>query len=99
LRGRQSTELSIGPAWGSLSFGPIDYGTFKTLGLASFEIVLVVAHIIVLLAVDAMICWRPVLLQRARSISVLSCAAAVALFYDIALFGVFGRVDFIYFQF
>jgi D-alanyl-lipoteichoic acid acyltransferase DltB (MBOAT superfamily) len=85
-------------SWAALSFQPVEYGTFKVLGLASFEIMLAAIHILVLLTVDALIQYRPDVLAAGRA-SAWSTVAAGALLYDIALFGVFGRTDFIYFQF
>lgn len=80
-------------------FGPISYGTFKIAGLASFEIILLVAHIAVLIAVDGIVVRNPHVLRALREIPYLAVAGALVLFYDIVLFGVFGSIDFIYFQF
>ncbi|WP_026608284.1 MBOAT family O-acyltransferase [Methylocapsa acidiphila] len=79
--------------------GPIDYGTFKVLGLASFEIVLAIFQISLLLSIDYLIFAKPDLLVRWRNIRALGMAAAVALFYNIILFGIFEKAEFIYFQF
>jgi alginate O-acetyltransferase complex protein AlgI len=85
-------------SWAALSFRPVEYGTFKVLGFASFEIMLVAVHVLVLVTVDALIHYRPDILKAWRNRG-WSALAACALLYDIALFGVFGRTDFIYFQF
>lgn len=80
-------------------FGPLDYGTFKILNLASFEIVLLVVNLLILLVVDFHISNRPERLRRLGVRLYLPVVGGVALMYYIVLFGVFGRVDFIYFQF
>ena len=79
--------------------GPLSYGTFKLLDLPSVELAVLCAHLIVLIAVEATLVHRPETFARLRQSWALSTAAAVALFYDIALFGVFGSIDFVYFQF
>ncbi|SAL86421.1 Peptidoglycan O-acetyltransferase [Caballeronia arvi] len=80
-------------------FGPLDYGTFKTLGLASFEILLLILNLFILVAVDYYINFRPEQLHRLSERIYLPVVGGVALMYYIVLFGVFGRLDFIYFQF
>jgi alginate O-acetyltransferase complex protein AlgI len=79
--------------------GAIDYGTFKILGLSSVELLVLVAHIPVLIIVDALIVTRPETLTMLRKSRFLSTFGALVLFYDIVLFGAFGSNDFIYFQF
>lgn len=84
---------------GLISPGGMNYATFKTMGLPSFEILIACFHLVALFAIDYIINnkerfqavsqytqkWRPVI-------------AALAI-YDILLFGVFESIDFIYFQF
>jgi alginate O-acetyltransferase complex protein AlgI len=84
---------------GVLHLGQLDYGTFATLGLASFEILLLGVHIVMLFAIDFLIFARPDILAKLRAIRFVAIAAAVLLFYDIMLFGVFEKMDFIYFEF
>jgi D-alanyl-lipoteichoic acid acyltransferase DltB (MBOAT superfamily) len=80
-------------------FGDLSYGTFKMAGLASFEIVMLGVSILTLFIVDYVIAFRAELLQRLQRMPRLSTAAGVGLAYYILLFGIFGRVEFIYFQF
>jgi alginate O-acetyltransferase complex protein AlgI len=79
--------------------GPIKYGTFKVAGFASLEIALTLVFVPAMVAADYCIRWRPDVLAAvaARPWAAASCGAL--LFYTIAMFGVFGHVDFIYFQF
>ncbi len=84
---------------GMRHLGRMDYGTFKALGLASFELPLSVLQILILLGVDLLIFARPDLLARMRTNRFVAIAAAVLLFYDIMLFGIFEKADFIYFEF
>ena len=79
--------------------GPISYGTFKTLGLPSVEILGIALNIAVLFFFEAIFVLRPDWLANARRKLVWSTPAAVCLVYDIALLGAFGSFDFIYFQF
>ncbi|MDB5512452.1 MAG: hypothetical protein JWR08_1935 [Enterovirga sp.] len=79
--------------------GPLSYGTFKLLDLPSVELLVLAGHVGVLVVVDGLLARRPDLLRRMRRSWIVATLAAVALFYDIALFGVFGSIDFVYFQF
>jgi len=79
--------------------GPIDLGTFKVLDLPRFEILIMFIQLALLLGVDFLLFARPDRLERLRSNRVLAIAAAVALFYNIMVFGIFEKADFIYFQF
>jgi alginate O-acetyltransferase complex protein AlgI len=79
--------------------GGISYGVFKSVGFASFEIVLTVLHLFVLLTVDYAILFRPNYLEKYAANRFVALGCAVWLFYDIFLFGVFEKRDFIYFQF
>jgi alginate O-acetyltransferase complex protein AlgI len=82
-----------------LQFGGLSYGVFKSIGFASFEILLTFVHLVVLFFVDYMILFRVNVLQRFAATRYVGMGIAVALFYDIIMFGVFERRDFIYFQF
>jgi alginate O-acetyltransferase complex protein AlgI len=77
----------------------IDYGVFKSAGFASFEILLTLFHLVILSVVDFMILFRPTALRRYGANRFVAIGVAVLLFYDIIMFGVFERRDFIYFQF
>lgn len=79
--------------------GPVSYGTFKVLHLASFEILLLAVSLLILMVVDFHIDNRPKRLPRLGQRPYLPVAGGVALMFYVVLFGVFGRVDFIYFQF
>jgi hypothetical protein len=80
-------------------FGPVSYGTFKLQGLPSVELLILIVHIGVLIVVDTLIVTQPRKLRRLYMSRFLLMFGALALFYDIFLFGVFGSIDFIYFQF
>jgi hypothetical protein len=85
---------------GVAHFGRLDYGTLLTLGVPSlFGILLPGVQITLLFAIDFLLFARPDILARLRALRFVAIGAAVALFYDIMLFGVFERADFIYFQF
>lgn len=84
-------------SWGHL--GPINYGTFKMLRFPAFEILLSAGQIVILLAVDWLLKFKPVVLDQLRRHRVVSLVAGLALLFDLLLFGVYGRIDFIYFQF
>jgi alginate O-acetyltransferase complex protein AlgI len=77
----------------------VDYGVFKSVGLASFEILLTLFHLTILLVVDFMLLGRPEVLRKCGANRFVAIVVAALLFYDIMLFGVFERRDFIYFQF
>jgi alginate O-acetyltransferase complex protein AlgI len=79
--------------------GGISYGVFKSIGFASFEILLTLVHLLVLLIVDYLISFRPNALRRYGANRFIALGFAVLLFYDIVMFGVFEKRDFIYFQF
>jgi alginate O-acetyltransferase complex protein AlgI len=85
---------------GVAHLGRLDYGMLVTLGFPSyFEILLLGMHITLLFAIDFLLFARPDILARLRAIRFVAIGAAVALFYDIMLFGVFERADFIYLKF
>ncbi|MFB9265479.1 MBOAT family O-acyltransferase [Bradyrhizobium erythrophlei] len=80
-------------------FGGVSYFTFKMLGLASVELVTLAVSLVILLIVDFHLAFRPQRLEVLGRSRWLSTGAGVALTYYVVLFGVFGRVEFIYFQF
>jgi alginate O-acetyltransferase complex protein AlgI len=79
--------------------GSLSYGTFNMLGLSAFQILGLVMSLAILFIVDFHIDFRPEKLARLRNVRGVSTAAGVGLVYYVFLFGVFGRTDFIYFQF
>ena len=79
--------------------GPLAYGTFKALGLGSFELLLLAFNVGVLFAVDGCLASRPDRLAGLAARSGVALPAALALSFHILLFGVFGHVEFVYFQF
>jgi len=95
----RSLDDAISIITGMFHLGRMDYGTFKALGLTSFELPLSVFQILILLGVDLLLFSRPDLLARLRANRFAAITAAVLLFYDIMLFGIFEKADFIYFQF
>jgi alginate O-acetyltransferase complex protein AlgI len=82
-----------------IDFGRVEYGTFKILNLASFELLLVVFQILVLLAVDAVLRFRAERVMRLWEISQVRWSLALALIYNVVFFGVFEQLEFIYFAF
>ncbi len=82
-----------------LDFGRVEYGTFKILNLASFELLLVVCQILVLFVVDAVLRFRPERVMRLWEISQVRWSLALALIYNVVFFGVFEQLEFIYFAF
>ncbi len=81
------------------SFGPLSYGTFKVLGLPSFELVMLCVSLCILFVVDYHIAYRPDRLEALVTVPKLPIVAGVGLTYYVLLFGVMGRIEFIYFQF
>ena len=81
------------------NIGRLSYGTFKELGLPSFEIGILGVSLIILLVTDWLIAFRPGVLHRLQNVRFLPSFVGVILAYYIIMFGVFGRTDFIYFQF
>jgi alginate O-acetyltransferase complex protein AlgI len=79
--------------------GPIEYGTFKVLGLPSFELAMTVLNIAILLFIDRRIASGAFDERRSSGGPALRTILGVALVYYIVLFGVFQRIEFIYFQF
>jgi alginate O-acetyltransferase complex protein AlgI len=79
--------------------GSLSYGTFKMLGLPSFELAMLCVSLLVLAVIDYLIAFKPDLLTRLAALPRLPLVTGVALTYYIFLFGVFGRIEFIYFQF
>jgi D-alanyl-lipoteichoic acid acyltransferase DltB (MBOAT superfamily) len=81
------------------SFGSLSYGTFKILGLPSFELALLCLSLCILFVVDYHIAYRPERLAALAEVPRLPVMAGVGLCYYVLLFGVMGRIEFIYFQF
>ncbi|OZI60573.1 MBOAT family O-acyltransferase [Bordetella genomosp. 11] len=81
------------------TFGAFSYGTFNTLGLSAFQSLALVMSLVLLFAIDFHLAYRPERLSRLARTGPLNTVAGVGLAYYILLFGVFGRTEFIYFQF
>jgi D-alanyl-lipoteichoic acid acyltransferase DltB (MBOAT superfamily) len=81
------------------TFGPLSYGTFKVLGVPSFELAMLCLSVCILFIVDYHIARRPERLAALVAKPRLPTVAGVGLCYYILLFGVMGRIEFIYFQF
>jgi D-alanyl-lipoteichoic acid acyltransferase DltB (MBOAT superfamily) len=79
--------------------GRLQYGTFKMLGMPSVEILQATVNMLALIVVDSLLAFKPQSLQRCRANNALATLGAVILIYDIGLWGAFGGLDFIYFQF
>jgi alginate O-acetyltransferase complex protein AlgI len=69
------------------------------LGLSAFQILGLVLSLVILFVVDFQLAFHPERLGRLRRAPAISTVGAVGLVYYVFLFGVFGRTDFIYFQF
>jgi alginate O-acetyltransferase complex protein AlgI len=80
-------------------FGPLSYGTFKVLGLPSFELAMLCLSLCVLFVIDYQIAHRPERLAALAAVPRLRTVVGVGLCYYVLLFGVMGRIEFIYFQF
>jgi alginate O-acetyltransferase complex protein AlgI len=80
-------------------WGPLSYGTFKVLGLPSFELAMLCVSLCILFIVDYYIAFRPEQLAKLAVFPRLPVVAGVGLAYYVLLFGVLGRIEFIYFQF
>ena len=81
------------------SFGPLSYGTFKVLGLPSFELAMLCVSLSILFIVDYLIAFKPERLAELATLPRIPIVTGVGLAYYVLLFGVFGRIEFIYFQF
>jgi D-alanyl-lipoteichoic acid acyltransferase DltB (MBOAT superfamily) len=79
--------------------GGVSYFAFKMLNVASVELMMIAISLSILLVVDYHIAYRPERLQSLGQARWLTMGAGVALTYYILLFGVFGHLEFIYFQF
>ncbi len=80
-------------------FGPLEYGTFKALSLPSFELVLTAVNITALIWVDYLLWSELALIGKISKSGAMQITLGVALVYYIVFFGVFERIEFIYFQF
>lgn len=78
-------------------FGPLHYGTFKLLKLPSFELLLTAAQVILLFSVDGILRFQPSKPLSWWRIRPVRWALFLALVYNIVFFGVFEKIDFIYF--
>jgi alginate O-acetyltransferase complex protein AlgI len=94
---------SVGDAFYILSrfvdFGRVEYGTFKILNLASFELLLVPIEILLLMIVDAVLRFRPECVMRLWELPQVRWSLAMALVYNVVFFGVVEQLEFIYFAF
>jgi len=81
------------------NWGPLSYGTFKVLGLPSFELIMLAVSLVILFVVDYHLAFRSQRLWELGQRRWLSNGAGIALAYYVLLFGVFGHIEFIYFQF
>jgi D-alanyl-lipoteichoic acid acyltransferase DltB (MBOAT superfamily) len=72
---------------------------FFELGLPRFEFVCVILFIVILLFVDYLISERPRVCRQLWKKKYIRYIADLALIYIIIFFGVFGRMEFIYFRF
>ncbi len=79
--------------------GPLSYGTFKVLGVPSFELAMLCVSLCILFTVDYHIAFKSERPARISSMPRLRTVAGVGLCYYLLLFGVMGRTEFIYFQF
>lgn len=79
--------------------GAFSYGTFNSLGLSAFQSLTLAISVILLFAIDFQLAYHPDRLARLARLRPVNTLAGVALGYYIVLFGVFGRTEFIYFQF
>ena len=82
-----------------VDFGPLQYGTFKLLKLPSFELLLVGLQMTILLTVDLVLRYSPDWSLRWWHVRPVRWALFLALVYNIVFFGVFEKIDFIYFAF
>ena len=82
-----------------IDFGPLHYGTFKLLKLPSFELGLAAVQIMMLCAIDLILRFRLAWPLRWWRIRPVRWALFLALVYNIVFFGVFEKIDFIYFAF
>jgi D-alanyl-lipoteichoic acid acyltransferase DltB (MBOAT superfamily) len=82
-----------------LDFGAVSYLDIATLGLPNFNIVLVVLNIGILVASDLLLRFHPTRMQALAAKSTIRLLFALGMGFSIAMFGVFKRIDFIYFQF
>lgn len=79
--------------------GTLSYDTFKVAEFPVFSIVSAALSLLVLFVGDYVIYYRQRQLYTLRDRPLISALGAVALFYTIVFFGVFGHASFIYFQF
>jgi D-alanyl-lipoteichoic acid acyltransferase DltB (MBOAT superfamily) len=88
----------------SILRGFFDWHGFTTgqvmgLGLPAFELGLAACSVVALVLVDAALFWQPAFVQRLWAQRPVRWSLYLAGFYSIVFFAVYGRVEFIYFQF
>ncbi len=81
------------------NLGGLTYDRFNALGLSAYQIATLVMSLALLVLIDFQLVHRPERLQRLAASRTTSTVAGVGLAYYVLLFGVFGRTEFIYFQF
>ncbi|MFC4278401.1 MBOAT family O-acyltransferase [Achromobacter aloeverae] len=81
------------------SLGSLTYDRFNALGLSAYQIATLTMSLVLLACVDYQLVHRPERLARLAASRTASTVAGVGLAYYVLLFGVFGRTEFIYFQF
>jgi D-alanyl-lipoteichoic acid acyltransferase DltB (MBOAT superfamily) len=81
------------------NLGTFTYGTFNSLGLSAYQSGSLVMSLVLLFAIDFVLVRHPERLGRLAATRTASTLAGVGLTYYVLLFGVFGRTEFIYFQF
>lgn len=82
-----------------LDFGTVSYLDVATLGLPNFSIVLAAWHILILAGSDILLRFRPHWFEQLRRKVAVRFLFCLWLVFSIGMFGVFERIDFIYFQF
>jgi alginate O-acetyltransferase complex protein AlgI len=79
--------------------GTFSYGAFNSLGLSAYQSGALAMSLCLLFLVDFQLVYHPERLKRLAGMRTASTLCGVALTYYVFLFGVFGRTEFIYFQF
>ena len=84
---------------GFMSLHGLTFAKTLQMGLPVFELGLAFTSIALLVCVDAVWCWQPAPIQKLWARRWLRWSVCIAGFYFLIFFGVYGRVEFIYFQF
>jgi D-alanyl-lipoteichoic acid acyltransferase DltB (MBOAT superfamily) len=79
--------------------GPLTYSVFNSLGLSAFHLAGLILSMLILLVVDLGLEKHPERLLKLSAVRPFNILIGVTMVYYIFFFGVFGRTDFIYFQF